>query len=100
MNDQSNIAEELEYLEQNLKAFIERMVDKHGEVLKVQEADATPDKNMLMPNQRESRRTDAYESESNSSISSEGVMVAELMFATPREQSKSTFVQKTPPSSG
>ena len=32
---QSNVAEELEYLEQNLKAFIERMVDKHGEELKV-----------------------------------------------------------------
>ena len=54
---------------------------------------------MLMPNQRNSRRTDAYDSESNSSISSEGVMVAELMFATPREQSKSTFVQKNPPDS-
>ena len=31
----STLDVELEYLEQNLMAFIERMVDKHGEELKV-----------------------------------------------------------------
>ena len=38
------------------------------------------------------------DTESDSSLSDEGVMVAELMFATPRDSSKSTFVGKTPPS--
>ena len=36
------------------------------------------------------------DSETDSSLSDEGVMVAELMFATPRDSSKSTFVGKTP----
>ena len=95
LHQNKNVVEELEYLEQNLKAFIERMVDKHGEELKVQEAEKSPDR--LIPGLQQQSQN--FETESDSSLSDEGVMMAELMFAGPSRVSKSTMIQKTPPSS-